>query len=57
VYRMEASRSESNMADALSAKNAEIEALHSSIDALKKQLTASEAKLTTLQVPICQFVL
>lgn len=45
------------MADALSAKNAEIEALHSSIESLKKQVAASEVKLSSLQVSICYPVL
>ncbi|KAJ4749655.1 Golgin-84 [Rhynchospora pubera] len=49
VYKVESSRSESNMADALSAKNTEIEALLNSIEALKKQVAASESKLTSLQ--------
>lgn len=57
MYKLEASRSESNMADALSAKNAEIEALHSSIESLKKQVAASEVKLSSLQVSICYPVL
>lgn len=38
------------MADALAAKNSEIEALVSSMDALKKQAAASEGKLASLQV-------
>ncbi|KAI8553785.1 hypothetical protein RHMOL_Rhmol05G0043200 [Rhododendron molle] len=40
---------ESNMADALAAKNSEIEALVSSVDALKKQAALSEGNLASLQ--------
>lgn len=38
------------MAEALSAKNAEIEALVSSMDSLKKQTALSEGNLASLQV-------
>lgn len=38
------------MVDALSAKNAEIEALVSSVDALKKKSALAEGNLTSLQV-------
>ncbi|XP_072957751.1 golgin-84 isoform X1 [Typha angustifolia] len=48
-YRIETMRAESNMSDALTAKNSEIEALLTSMDALKKQATASEGKLASLQ--------
>ncbi|XP_008804605.1 golgin-84 [Phoenix dactylifera] len=47
--KMEVARAESNMADALFAKNSEIEALTSSMDALKKQSAAAEEKLASLQ--------
>ncbi|XP_058094419.1 golgin candidate 1-like [Magnolia sinica] len=40
---------ESDMADALVAKNSEIEALISSMDAVKKQAAVSEGKLASLQ--------
>lgn len=46
----EVSRVEANMVEALSAKNAEIEALVSSVDGLKKQAALSEGNLATLQV-------
>lgn len=42
------------MADALAAKNSEIEALVSSMDALKKQAALSEGNLASLQVK-CTF--
>lgn len=51
LSRIEASKIESSMGDALAAKNAEIEALVGSMDALKKQASAAEAKLASLQVP------
>lgn len=38
------------MADALSAKNAEIEALMNSLDAMKKQAALSEGNLASMQV-------
>lgn len=38
------------MAEALAAKNSEIEALVSSIDTLKKQAALSEGNLASLQV-------
>lgn len=47
---MEVTRVESNMSDALAAKNSEIEALANSLDALKKEAAASESKLASLQV-------
>ncbi|KAK4601860.1 hypothetical protein RGQ29_011109 [Quercus rubra] len=43
------SRVESNMVEALAAKNSEIEALISSMDALKKQAALSEGNLASLQ--------
>ncbi|KAK4344283.1 hypothetical protein RND71_037377 [Anisodus tanguticus] len=47
--KKEVSRVESSMTEALSAKNAEIEALVSSTDALKKQAALSEGNLASLQ--------
>ncbi|XP_015061339.1 golgin candidate 1 [Solanum pennellii] len=47
--KKEVSRADSSMADALAAKNAEIEALVSSMDALKKQAALSEGNLASLQ--------
>lgn len=41
---------EANMVEALSTKNAEIEALVSSVDALKKQAASAEGNLASLQV-------
>ncbi|KAI8553779.1 hypothetical protein RHMOL_Rhmol05G0042900 [Rhododendron molle] len=43
---------ESNMADALAAKNSEIEALVSSVDALKKQAALSEGNLASSQASL-----
>ena len=54
---MEVARVESNMADALSAKNSEIEALTVSVGDLKKQSAAAEAKLASLQVSVFIFIL
>ncbi|KAL6519141.1 hypothetical protein OROGR_018461 [Orobanche gracilis] len=48
----EVSRVEANMADALSAKNAEIEALVSSVDSLKKQAALAEGNLASLQASL-----
>lgn len=48
--KKEVSRADSSMAEALAAKNAEIEALVSSMDALKKQAALSEGNLASLQV-------
>ncbi|XP_057468253.1 LOW QUALITY PROTEIN: golgin candidate 1-like [Actinidia eriantha] len=45
----EATKVESNMAEALAAKNKEIEALLSSMDSLKKQAALSEGNLASLQ--------
>ncbi|KAL3625440.1 hypothetical protein CASFOL_030894 [Castilleja foliolosa] len=45
----EANRVEANMVDALSAKNAEIEALVGSVDSLKKQAALAERNLESLQ--------
>jgi hypothetical protein len=50
MSRVEGSRAESNMLDALNAKNAEIESLVKSLDSWKKKATASEEKLAYLQV-------
>ncbi|XP_038710285.1 golgin candidate 1-like isoform X3 [Tripterygium wilfordii] len=47
--KKEVSKVESNMADALEAKNAEIEALVNSMDGLKRQATLSEGNLASLQ--------
>ncbi|CAI0543498.1 unnamed protein product [Linum tenue] len=49
VSKMEVTRVESNMAEALAAKNAEIDALLGSMDALKKQAALSEGSLASLQ--------
>lgn len=48
--KREVSRVEANMVEALSAKNAEIETLVSSVDALKKQAALAEGNLSSLQV-------
>lgn len=50
--KQEVARVESNMSAALAAKNTEIESLIVSMDALKKQASASEEKLASLQVSI-----
>lgn len=50
VSKSSVSKIESDMADALAAKNSEIEALVTSMDALKKQAASSEGKLASLQV-------
>ncbi|KAG7984212.1 hypothetical protein I3843_04G147500 [Carya illinoinensis] len=47
--KSEVSRVESNMVEALAAKNSEIEALVGSLDALKKQTAFSEGNLASLQ--------
>ncbi|KAF8393430.1 hypothetical protein HHK36_021674 [Tetracentron sinense] len=47
--KIEVTRVESNMAEALAAKNSEIKVLISSMDALKKQAAVSEGKLASLQ--------
>ncbi|XP_020536568.1 golgin candidate 1 isoform X2 [Jatropha curcas] len=49
ISKSEVTRVESNMADALAAKNSEIEALVNSMDALKKQAALSEGNLASLQ--------
>ncbi|MBA0612101.1 hypothetical protein Godav_012743, partial [Gossypium davidsonii] len=49
VSKSEVTRVESNMLDALAAKNSEIEALVNSMDALKKQAALSEGNLASLQ--------
>ncbi|CAA6666046.1 unnamed protein product [Spirodela intermedia] len=49
LSRIEANKIESSMGDALAAKNAEIETLAGSMDALRKQASAAEAKLASLQ--------
>ena len=50
--KLEVARVESNMSAALAAKNAEIESLVGSVDALKAQASSSEGKLASLQVSI-----
>lgn len=40
------------MAEALTAKNSEIEALSNSVDSLKKQLALSEGSLASMQVGV-----
>ncbi|KAH9762537.1 golgin candidate 1 [Citrus sinensis] len=50
VYKSEVTKVESNLAEALAAKNSEIETLVSSIDALKKQAALSEGNLASLQM-------
>ncbi|KAL9224073.1 hypothetical protein vseg_000144 [Gypsophila vaccaria] len=47
--KREVNRVESNMAEALAAKNAEIETLVSSLDVLKKQAAAYEGNMASLQ--------
>ncbi|XP_022729565.1 golgin candidate 1-like isoform X2 [Durio zibethinus] len=49
VSKSEVTRVESNMVEALAAKNSEIEALVKSMDALKKQAALSEGNLASLQ--------
>ncbi|KAL6845585.1 hypothetical protein ACP4OV_025080 [Aristida adscensionis] len=49
MSRVEGSRAESNMVDALTAKNAEIESLVKSLDSWKRKATAAEEKLESLQ--------
>ncbi|RYR68013.1 hypothetical protein Ahy_A03g014491 [Arachis hypogaea] len=48
--KREVAKVESNMAEALAAKNSEIEALLSSIDAVKKQAALSEENIASLQL-------
>lgn len=48
--KREVSRVESNMSEALAAKNAEIETLINSMDAVKRQAALSEGNLASLQV-------
>ncbi|GMI83937.1 golgin candidate 1 [Hibiscus trionum] len=49
VSKSEVTRIESNMVEALAAKNSEIEALVNSMDTLKKQAASSEGNLASLQ--------
>ncbi|GAV88061.1 hypothetical protein CFOL_v3_31485 [Cephalotus follicularis] len=49
VSKSEITKVESNLVEALAAKNSEIEALVSSMDALKKQAALSEGNLSSLQ--------
>ncbi|KAF9599146.1 hypothetical protein IFM89_035425 [Coptis chinensis] len=48
--KVEVSRVESHMVEALAAKNSEIDSLVNSLDTLKKQASVSEGKLASLQV-------
>lgn len=48
--KKEVTRVESNMGEALAAKNAEIEAVLSSVEAVKRQAALSEGNLASLQV-------
>lgn len=48
--KKEVTRVESNMAEALAAKNAEIEAVLSSVEAIKRQAALSEGNLASMQV-------
>ncbi|ONH97971.1 hypothetical protein PRUPE_7G221400 [Prunus persica] len=50
--KSDVTRIESNMVEALAAKNSEIEALVSSMDALKKQAALSEGNLASLQANV-----
>lgn len=50
AVKAEAERAETNMTEALAAKNTEIESLVGTVDALKKQVSTSEGKLVSLQV-------
>ncbi|KAK8543665.1 hypothetical protein V6N13_025837 [Hibiscus sabdariffa] len=49
LAKSEVTKVETNMVEALAAKNSEIEALVSSMDALKKQAASSEGNLASLQ--------
>ncbi|XP_062206837.1 golgin-84-like [Phragmites australis] len=49
MSRVEGSRAESNMVDALTAKNSEIESLVKSLDSWKKKTAAAEEKLAYLE--------
>ncbi|KAH0460629.1 hypothetical protein IEQ34_011292 [Dendrobium chrysotoxum] len=49
AVKAEAARAETNMTEALAAKNTEIESLVGTVDALKKQVSTSEGKLASLQ--------
>ncbi|XP_020600289.1 golgin-84 isoform X2 [Phalaenopsis equestris] len=49
AVKAEAARAETNMTEALAAKNTEIESLVGTVDALKKQLSSSEGRLASLQ--------
>ncbi|AQL00645.1 Golgin candidate 1 [Zea mays] len=52
MSRVEGSRAELNMVDALTAKNAEIESLVKSLDSWKKRAATSEEKLASLEEDI-----
>ncbi|KAI0507945.1 hypothetical protein KFK09_014073 [Dendrobium nobile] len=49
AVKAEAARAETNMTEALAAKNTEIESLVGTVDTLKKQVSTSEGKLVSLQ--------
>lgn len=49
AVKAEAARAETNMTEALAAKNTEIESLVATVDALKKQVSTTEGKLVSLQ--------
>ncbi|PWZ12014.1 Golgin-84 [Zea mays] len=53
MSRVEGSRAELNMVDALTAKNAEIESLVKSLDSWKKRAATSEEKLASLESCTC----
>ncbi|KAG0492165.1 hypothetical protein HPP92_005276 [Vanilla planifolia] len=55
ALKAETATVEANMAESLSAKNAEIEFLVGTVDALKKQLSNSEGKVVSLQVHLMYF--
>ncbi|XP_042485750.1 golgin candidate 1-like [Macadamia integrifolia] len=52
ISKVEVTRVESNIAEALAAKNSEIEALVNSMEAFKKQAAVSEGKLASLQADL-----
>jgi predicted nucleic acid-binding Zn-ribbon protein len=57
MSRVEGSRAELNMVDALTAKNAEIESLVKSLDSWKKRAATSEEKLASLEVSFIYIIL
>ena len=50
LARVEVTKVESSLSEALAAKNAEIETLLGSVDSLKNQASSAEGKIATLQV-------